>query len=107
MLSMVGQPIYEETVDLYRVVPCKYKERLKTGAAIRLYADRIAVDQQEFLFDCVTVVILGKNRLNIYADQDLFQIRGDKHFNGLKYLNFYHRYRNQKDPDQNRRGLGL
>lgn len=107
LISMIGAPIYEETADLYRVVPCQYKERLKSGATVRLYADRITVDQQEFLFDRVTVVILGKNRLNIYDDRVLFQLRGSKHFNGLKYLNFYHRYRNQKDPALNRRGLGL
>ena len=45
------------------------------------------------------VVVLGKNKLNIYHKDALYQIKGDAHFNGLKYMNIFYRNQNQRAGD--------
>ena len=40
------------------------------------------------------MTLLGKNRLDIYHGDLVYQIKGDFHFNALKYLNFYNRWKN-------------
>lgn len=106
-LSMTDAPVYQETVQLFKVFPCKYKQRLKKDAVIRLYGDRITVDDQIFPFHADTVVILGKNKLNLYQDKALYQIKGSKRFNAVKYLNFYHHYKNLTTGDRYGKHLGL
>ena len=62
---------------------------------------------QEFYFeDLLGVSVLGKNKLNVYYKDEVYQIKGDKRFNAVKYLNFYHRYINQvKENGSNFLGL--
>lgn len=105
--ALVEDPLYEETVQMYRVIPYKRKELLKKNCTIRLYGDRITVDDRAFPFADTNVVILGKNKLNLYADDGVFQIRGDKRFNGLKYLNFSYRYKNITTGGTHGKFLGL
>ena len=95
-LSVLTQePVYEETAQLSKVHVYKYKELLKESVTVRLYGDRITVDDREFPFETLgAVVVLGKNKLNIYADKELLQMKGSKRFNALKYVNFFHRYQN-------------
>ena len=75
---------------------------------MRLYGDRITIDDRVFPFNKVgAVVVLGKNKLNIYDDKEIFQLKGSKRFNALKYVNFFHRYKNMTKGEQNGKFLGL
>ena len=88
--ALTALPVYEETVRLSRVHLYKYKELLKKDARVCLYGDRITVDDRAFPFgETSAVVVLGKNKVNLYAGDEILQLKGDKRFNGLKYLNFY------------------
>ena len=108
LAGLTEVPIYEETVQLSKVHVYKYKELLKETATVRLYGDRITVDDQEFPFETLgAVVVLGKNKLNLYAGNDVLQLKGDKRFNALKYVNFFHKYKNNKSGDTNGTFLGL
>ena len=40
------------------------------------------------------MTLLGKNKLNIYFGSEILQITGSPRFNALKYVNFFHRYKN-------------
>ena len=101
-------PLWEETARLSRVHAFKYKELLKKDALVRLYGDRITVDDRVFPLDTVgAVVVLGKNKVNIYDGKEIFQLKGSKRFNGLKYVNFYHLNKNRKAGDTNGKFLGL
>jgi len=107
LTALTETPVYEETVRLSRVIPYKNKKLLKKDAAVRLYGDRITVDDRTFHFDETSaVVVLGKNKLNIYSGKELFQLRGSKRFNALKYVHFFHRYQNIKGG-KNDEFLGL
>ena len=79
---------------------------------VALYGDRITVGQGEDIlnlpFDEVTAAaVLGRNKLNVYHSGSVYQIKGDKRFNSLKYVHIYHRYRNMTKGDGNGKFLGL
>ena len=106
--TLTEAPLYEETVRLSRVHASRYKELLKKEATVRLYGDRITVDDRVFPLGQVSaVVVLGKNKLNIYDGQEILQLKGSKRFNALKYVNFFHRYKNRKAGEKNGKFLGL
>ena len=105
--ALTDAPVYEETARLSRVFAYKNKKLLKKETVVRLYGDRITVDDQVFSFDETSaVVVLGKNKLNIYSGNEIYQLKGSKRFNALKYVNFFHRYQNIK-AGKNDEFLGL
>ena len=66
------------------------------------------MDDRVFSFENAgAVVVLGKNKLNIYDGKEIFQLKGSKRFNALKYVNFFHRYKNQTAGEQGGQFLGL
>ena len=105
--ALTESPVWEETAQLRLVIPYKHKKLLNKAAKVALYGDRITVDDLVFHFDDTSaVVVLGRNKLNIYADKELFQLKGSKRFNALKYVQFFHRYQNIKGG-KNDEFLGL
>ena len=101
-------PIYTDEITFLKVNVYKNKEILEKNIMLSLYGNKITVGDMVFNFDDINAItILGKNKLNIYTDEALYQIKGDKRFNGLKYMNFYFRYKNSNSEDKNGEFLGL
>jgi len=95
LTGMVDVPVFVDTAQFSRVHVNSHKEALADNTKVCLYGDRITVDDRVFPFDgCSAVTVLGKNKLNIYFGSEVFQLKGSKRFNALKYVNFYHRYKN-------------
>ena len=97
--NFLDKPVFTDDISLLQVILYKRKEVLRETASIALYGDRIVIDEgkpNELLlsFSDSPVTLLGKNRLNIYHEDKVYQIKGDFHFNALKYLNFYNRWKN-------------
>ena len=107
------QPLYCDVANLSQVIVYKEKLRLRSDADIRLYGDRVVIDEGSaeamvFPFDQVTVVsVLGRNKLNIYYNDKVYQFKGSKSFNALKYVNIYYRYRNITRGNADGKFLGL
>ena len=107
------QPLFEDTADWSEVILYQKKLPLKNGAHLRLYGDRIVLDEgtsQEKSMPFVeisTVTVLGKNKLNIYHGDKVYQFKGDVHFNALKYMNIYHCHRNISKGDPDGKFLGI
>ena len=53
------------------------------------------------------MVVLGKNKINLYAGNEVLQLKGSKRFNALKYVNFFQKYKNMKSGDTHGEFLGL
>ena len=108
LTALTDAPLYTETVRLSLVHPCKNKEVLKENATLCLYGDRITLDGQSYPFDeLAAITLLGKNKLNLYAGNDIFQLKGSKRFNGLKYVHFIHRWKNIRKGEGYDEFLGL
>ena len=92
----IESPLYRETADVFEVEPYKRKILLEEKANILLYGNRIQAGDKTLFFEDINVVtVLGKNKLNIYHKDALYQIKGDCRFNALKYMNIYYRNKNQ------------
>ena len=105
-------PMYIETVEFSRVIPYVKKESICKSAEVSLWGDRITVKTDdallEFPFDSLFgVTVLGKNKLNLYHGDTIYQIKGSPRFNALKYVHIYHRYKNICKGDQHAKFLGL
>lgn len=98
--EMLTKPAYQETAMLSSVVANKKKTLLKAACKFSLYGNRLQADDMTLFFDDVSVMtVLGKNKLNIYHKDGLYQVKGDSRFNALKYMNFYYRYKNRGSDD--------
>ena len=90
-------PLYRDTVTFSLVEPYKRKIVLEESAALCLYGNRLQAGQTTLFFDDIRVItVLGKNKLNVYHADALYQIKGNPRFNALKYMNIFFRYKNQK-----------
>lgn len=115
-LSSLGEePIYQDEVRLSEVLIYKKKLLLDKKATFTLYRDRYEITANGkttvLPFDNVSAVsILGKNKLNVYFGEKgltLWQLKGCKQFNPVKYMHFYYHDLNVKQGETNHEFLGL
>ena len=108
-----NQPIYRETMELSRVILYHGKQLLRKQADWRMYGNRFVVDEgteQELVLpfsELSVVTVLGKNKLNVYHGEDVYQLKGSKRMNALKYMNLYYRHKNLTEEVEDREFLGL
>ena len=90
------------------MIPYKHKEKLDQDVALTLYGDRLMLGERELRFeDISTMAVLGRNKLNIYHKEDLYQLKGDKRLNALKYVQLFYRSKNIEKGDPEETFLGL
>ena len=112
VLKYNAEPMYSECGDLYEVIPYEKKRLMSKGVGIELYGDRLEIqsgeDKTVWRFeDTTAITVLGKNKLNIYYGDKIYQIKPGKRFNALKYVHVYHRSRNMVKGETNEQFLGL
>lgn len=108
-------PLYRDMANLSEVIVYTKKLPLRKEAQIALYGDRIVIDEgaeDEFLlpFDEISAIsVLGKNKLNVYYHKKIYQFKGSRSFNALKYVNIYYRHKNivKGEADGKLQFLGL
>lgn len=110
--TMTNEPIYTDTSDFNEVIVYKRKKNIWKDATVSLYGDRIEIskDGKVELFDFATikaVTVVGNNKANLYRDKDIYQLKGDCRLNALKYVHFYHRYKNISEGNADVEFLGL
>ena len=107
------KPLYRDRADLSRVLLYKRKELLRKGCDVALYGDRIVLDEGTERELCLpieelsTVTVLGRNKLNLYHGEQIYQLKGDKRFNALKYVQLCARSKNIARGDFDDKFLGL
>ena len=109
-----SSPLYSESVSVYDVVLYDRKKRIIKNGRICLYPDRIVIyDEKDDMFvsmlfsETDIVTLLGKNKCNIYYKEKVYQIKGSKRFNALKYVNLFYVYRIKEGGTQDVEFLGL
>lgn len=107
------RPLYTDTANVFQVMLYKRKVPLRKSARLSLYGDRVVLDEgtdstMVFEFTEITAVsVLGRNKLNLYHGDKVYQFKGGKRFNALKYVNIYHRHKNITGGNENGKFLGL
>lgn len=113
VMQHLDAPLFRDTADLWEVILNKQKKSLRKGSSVSLYGDRVVVDEGRevpgvFPFEEVTAVtVLGRNKLNIYHNNMVYQFKGGKRFNALKYVNIYYRHKNIIRGEKGGKFLGL
>lgn len=111
--KLTDEPLYTDTARLSRVILYKNKKLMNRKSTLQLFGNRILISGKkgtifDMSFDDISaVVVLGKNKLNIYYKDNVYQIKGSKRFNALKYVNLYYRYKNITEGNENDSFLGL
>ena len=106
LLDYANEPLYNEQGALYEVIPYEKKKLICEDAKISLYGTKMEVmcgeDKMVFEFsEAHHITLLGKNKLDVYYGDKIYQIKSDERFNALKYVHFYHRYKNLVKGDSN------
>ncbi len=113
VMQYIEEPIYRDIASLSEVIVYKDKIALRKDCSVSLYGDRVVIDEGSedsivYPFSSVSAVsVLGKNKLNIYFGNNVYQLKGGKRFNALKYVNIYFRHKNIIKGDENGKFLGL
>ena len=79
---------------------------------LRLFGGRLEVcfgeEKRVFSFrETSAFTVLGRNKLNAYFEGKVFQFKGDKHFNAVKYVQLFYRFQNLLKGDEHGKFLGL
>ena len=113
LLAHTETPFFRDTSDLYEVILRQKKNKLRRCASFALYGDRITIDEQgeqplTLPFEGIAAAsVLGRNKLNLYLKDVVYQVKGEPHFNALKYVNFYYRYKTLTEENKDGEFLGL
>ena len=105
-------PIYEDLARFSEVEIYHRKHLLAKQATLAVYADRYEVKTPNGTVNMPfsevrTSTVLGKNKLNIYFGDKLYQFKGDKRFNAIKYVNLYYHAINVQKGENSYEFLGL
>lgn len=91
-------PMYCDKARISEVIVYERKNLLSKDTSVALYGDRVELRGEngfsvDLPFDEVkAVAVLGRNKLNIYHGDKIYQFKGDKRFNALKYVNMFYHY---------------
>lgn len=113
VMQYTKEPMYRETSSVSEVIVNKRKVRFYDAAEVALYGDRIVINantdrEMTFSFDVVSVIsVLGRNKLNIYYGNKVYQLKAGKRFNALKYMNVFFRYKSIQRGDEKTTYLGI
>ncbi len=112
-LPVTDAPLYTDTVKLSEVIVYERKRPIAETATASLYGDRIEVSYGDgsllsLSFSEVSAIsALGRKKINVYVQKQVYQLAGDERFCGLKYVNFYYKHKNILKGEQHGSFLGL
>ena len=111
-LAHTASPIYEDVADINEVIVYKNKKPLYKEAKLSLFGNRVVIEAAgetlELPYaDVAAMSCMGRNKLNIYWNDRVLQVKGDKRFNSLKYVNICYRSKNILKGNEDGKFLGL
>ena len=113
VLEYTEKPLFRDEVKIKEVIIRKNKIPFRENAKTALYGNRISVDEgteKELIIpfsEISAVSVLGRNKLNVYYGNKVYQFSGSKRFNALKYVNIWYRWKNISEGNENGKFLGL
>ena len=110
--ALTDSPVWTDTASFSEVIPYKRKRPIADTTTVELYGDKITVKgdgtDEVFLFsECSAVTVLGRNKVDIYHGDKIYQLKGGKDLNAVKFVHFFNRYKNIVKGDENVKFLGL
>ena len=108
-------PIYEDNARFSEVILYDKKRVISKNMHITLCGNRVILRSEDGAFDenwhfddIDAITVLGKNKANIYREGRVYQIKPDKRFNALRYVNIFNHYKAvMKGENNGKQFLGL
>ena len=107
------KPMFTDNIKFSEVIVYKNKQTLRENCSINLYGNRVVIDENTdnpFIIDydeTTAMSVLGRNKANIYYKDKVYQLKGDKRFNAIKYVNIFYRFKNISKGENDGKFLGL
>ena len=94
-------PLFSDKIKFYEVVPRKAKKKISLDANIEFYPNRLEISYDDkklilTLDEINSSGVFGDNKVNFFTDNHIYQIKYDDRFNGLKYVQYYYKYKMDK-----------
>lgn len=104
--------LFEDVAKFSQVIPRKKKLVIDEEAKLIMYPNRIEIICHDatrvyYFNEISSSGVFGKNKLNFYIGNDIYQFKGDVHFNAMKYVNVFYKYRIEKGIEADGKFLGL
>lgn len=109
---LTDTPLWIDRSSFFEVIPYKKKRTIAENCRVELFGDRLTVcgDGVSEVFEftnCQAITVLGRNKVNIYVADKVYQLKGGKELNAIKFVHFYNRFKNISKGDKNGEFLGL
>lgn len=108
------KPLFEDSgIKFSEVILYKNKKLISKKTRTKLFGDRTLIEASDGFSlnipfeEASAFVVLGKNKLNIYYNGKVYQLKGNKRFNALKYVNLCCRHKNISEGNSDDKFLGL
>ena len=104
--------IFEEVVEFREIIPRKRRIVFDKNATLKMYNNRIEIlykgNKDTYMFDEISSSgVFGRNKMNFFIGNRVFQFLKDKRFNAMKFVNLYYKYKIEKGEENNDKFLGL
>lgn len=104
--------IFEEKVEFREIIPRKRRIVFDKEATLKMYSNRIEIlylgKLDTYMFDEISSSgVFGRNKMNFFIGNRVFQFLYDERFNAMKFVNLYYKYKIEKGGDTNDKFLGL
>lgn len=88
-------PMYADTADVLEVIVFKKKQMYRKTARVSIFADRLEIEgdgqREQMLYDDIkAMACIAGHKLNVFYKDKIYQVRGGRSFNALKYCNVYY-----------------
>ncbi len=106
--NYLEKPLFKDMVCPFSVALYKKKRKIAKGVELIAYGNRFLLNGETLSFtDISATSVLGRNKLNIYYKDQVYQIKGGKRFNAMKYVNVYYHAKNIRKGERDEQFLGL
>lgn len=109
----VNQSLFEDVISLYAYIPRKKKQLLMKDVQIEVYPNQWKITDSNgnkrifFLDDIVSAGVFGRNKISFFTKDEAYQIKSDVHFNAIKYVQLFYKYKIEKGESIDDKFLGL
>lgn len=100
-----------DEVSFYYIIPRKKMVLIAKKIKLVLHPNCFELmdentSKKYYFKDIISAGVFGKNKMDFFTKDMAYQIKADVHFNALKYVQFFYKYKNEKE-NLNNEFLGL
>lgn len=107
LLNRLEEEVFTtDIISFYSIIPRKKKVCIAKQVIIKLHPNHYelvyeGVSKRFFFKDIVSAGIFGKNKIDFFTKDIAYQIKANRRFNALKYVQFFYKYKSEMEGIHN------